>query len=95
LYPGYDPQRDANPNSPMHWFGQFLTALLQHKQPVWDLLEPPPFPVEKITHIRARLYRYHFTSPKYKKPPANGGNANCSANFSGTVTLQGAKPSNF
>jgi hypothetical protein len=67
LYPGYDPQRDANPNSPMHWFGQFLTALLQHKQPVWDLLEPPPFPVEKITHIRARLYRYHFTPPETQK----------------------------
>ena len=37
----------------LHWFGQFLTALLQHKQPVWDLLEPPPFPAAKITHIRA------------------------------------------
>jgi lipase maturation factor 1 len=96
LYPGYDPQRDANPNSPMHWFGQFLTALLQHKQPVWDLLEPPPFPVEKITHIRARLYRYHFTPPEAQKVSGEWWERQFLGNFSGTVTLQApAKPSNF
>jgi hypothetical protein len=96
LYPGYDPQRDANPNSPMHWFGQFLTALLQHKQLVWDLLEPPPFPVEKITHIRARLYRYHFTPPEAQKASGEWWERQLLGNFSGTVTLQApAKPSNF
>lgn len=66
LSPGYDPQRDSHPASPTFWFGQFLSALLQHKEPVWSLLEPPPFPIEKITHVRARLCRYHFTSPKDK-----------------------------
>jgi hypothetical protein len=58
---GYIPQRDSNSGSPMFWFGEFLSALLQQKQPVWDLLEPPPFPQKSIKHIRAKLYRYHFT----------------------------------
>ncbi len=88
LYPGYDPQRDANPGSPMHWFGQFLTALLQHKQPVWDLLEPPPFPVEKITHIRARLYRYHFTKPEVQKITGEWWEREHVGPFSPTVTLK-------
>jgi hypothetical protein len=87
LYPGYDPQRDANPGSPMHWFGQFYLALLQNKQPVWDLLEAPPFPVEKITHIRARLYRYHFTPPEAQKVSGEWWERQLLGNFSGTVTL--------
>ncbi len=89
LYPGYDPQRDAHPNSPMHWFGQFCTALLQHKQPVWDLLEPPPFPVEKITHIHAKLYRYHFTSPEVRQISGAWWERELMGNFSGTMTLKG------
>ncbi|MDZ4286614.1 MAG: lipase maturation factor family protein [Prosthecobacter sp.] len=67
LSPGYVPQRDAQPGSPMAWFGEFLAALLQQKQAVWDLLEPPPFPQEDIRHIRARLYRYHFTDLKTRR----------------------------
>ncbi len=69
--PGYLPQRDGNPNSPVFWFGRFAQCLLEHKQPVWDLIEPPPIPVEKITHIRARYWRYHFTTPEERKE--NGG----------------------
>ena len=88
LYPGYNPQRDANPGSPMHWFGQFLTALLQHKQPVWDLLEPPPFPVEKITHIRTRLYRYHFTKPEVQRITGEWWEREHVGPFSPTVTLK-------
>lgn len=91
LYPGYDPQRDASPASPMHWFGQFYVALLQHKQPVWDLLEPPPFPVEKITHIRARLYRYHFTQPEVQKVSGEWWERELLGNFSGTVTLNASR----
>lgn len=67
LYPGHDPARDADPRSPLHWFHQFLVALLQHKKPVWDLLRPPPFPMEKVTHVRARLCRYHFTTPEERQ----------------------------
>lgn len=64
---GYNPQRDSHPASPTYWFGQFLAALLQHKEPVWALLEPPPFPIEKISHVRARLCHYQFTSPDDRK----------------------------
>ncbi len=67
LYPGYVPERDANPGSPLHWFHQFLGALLDHKKPVWDLLAPPPFPIEKVIAIRPALYRYHFTTPEVRK----------------------------
>lgn len=63
LHPGFDPGRDSQPGSPVQWFGQFLAALLQHRQPVWDLLDEPPLPIEDIRHIRAKLYRYEFTTP--------------------------------
>jgi lipase maturation factor 1 len=66
LSPGFLPERDSHPASPTFWFGQFCTRLLQHKQPVWDLLEPPPIPVESVTHIRARLARYRFTTPEQR-----------------------------
>lgn len=71
LYPGFNPQRDAQPNSPVFWFGEFLGALLRHRQPVWDLIEPPPFPVANIRHVRARLYRYHFTDDETQKATGN------------------------
>lgn len=65
--PGYLPQRDGNPGSPVFWFGRFVQKLLEYKQPVWDLLEPPPLPVESVTHIRARYWRYHFTTPEERR----------------------------
>jgi len=92
LYPGFDPQRDAHPASPMHWFGQFCAALLQHKQPVWDLLAPPPFPIEKITHIRAKLYRYHFTSPDVRQISGKWWEAELVGKFSGTMSLNSPPP---
>ena len=64
LSPAFDPLRDSHPASPNHWYGRFLEALLRHKQPVWDLLEPPPLPLSTVTHVRARLTRYQFTSPE-------------------------------
>lgn len=67
LSPGFIPQRDSHPSSPTFWFGQFCTRLLQHKQPVWDLLEPPLIPIDTITHVRAKLARYHFTTPEQRR----------------------------
>jgi hypothetical protein len=90
LYPNYDPQRDASPTSPMHWFGQFCTALLLHKQPVWALLEPPPFPIEKITHIRAKLYRYHFTTPEVRQTTGDWWERELIRKFSGTMSVKPA-----
>ncbi len=67
LSPGHDPERDAHPASPTFWFGRFLAALLRHQQPVWDLIEPPPLPVDQIAFIRARIARYTFTSPEQRQ----------------------------
>lgn len=63
LYPGYVPQRDADPRSPMHWFGPFMNALVEHRPAVWALVDEPPMPLETITHARAMLYRYRFATP--------------------------------
>jgi hypothetical protein len=62
LNPGFDPRRNGAPGAPLHWFGAFLSALLEGREPVWALLEPPPFPRETIRHVRAKLWRYQLTS---------------------------------
>lgn len=67
LYPGYEPQRDADPRSPLHWFGRLMSGLVEHKPAIWSLVGEPPFPPEKITHARARLYRYRFTTPEERQ----------------------------
>jgi hypothetical protein len=61
LHPGFIPQRDMS-DPRMNWFGGFLSALLQHKQPVWNLLEPPPIPIDDVRFVRCRFYRYRFTN---------------------------------
>ncbi|MCB1225676.1 MAG: lipase maturation factor family protein [Verrucomicrobiales bacterium] len=63
LYPSFDPQPDMQPQSPLFWFGQFLAALLNHREDVWSQMEEPPFPRNEIRHIRARLYRYTLNTP--------------------------------
>ena len=60
LHPSFIPQRDIT--SPrMAWFARFLECLLDHKQPVWNLLGPPPIPVADVRHVRCVFYQYHFT----------------------------------
>ncbi|MDB6117019.1 MAG: hypothetical protein JWO08_800 [Verrucomicrobiaceae bacterium] len=71
LHPGFVPQRDMDPRSGLQWFGAFLSALLEQRQPVWDLLGEPPFPIDNIRAIRVVQYRYHFTTPEERK--ATGG----------------------
>lgn len=66
LQGGYDPRQPQSAAS-LAWFGEFLGCLLQKKPAVWALLEPPPIPLEKISHIRAKLYRYHFTTPAERR----------------------------
>lgn len=65
--PGYLPDRDGKANSPVFWFGQFAQGLLRHQKPIWDLVEAPPIEMEKITHLRARYWRYHFTTPEERR----------------------------
>lgn len=87
LYPGFDPQRDSQSNSPVFWFGQFLSALLQHKQPVWDLLGEPPFPIKDIRHIRAKLYRYEFTTPEQRQSTGHVWKRTLLGNYSPSFTI--------
>jgi hypothetical protein len=44
------------------WLPRFLQALLAGDQPVLALLRSNPFPDTRPTFVRARLYRYRYTS---------------------------------
>ena len=44
------------------WLPRFLQALLTGQRPVLALLRSNPFPDEPPTFVRARLYRYRYTS---------------------------------
>ncbi|MGI8603592.1 MAG: lipase maturation factor family protein [Verrucomicrobiales bacterium] len=60
FHPGFVPQRDMS--SPrMNWFGHFVGRLLDHKKPVWELLERPPIAIESIKFVRCQFYRYRFS----------------------------------
>ena len=67
LYANFVPQRDMDPRSGLSWMGAFLSALLEGRQPVWDLLGDPPFPLERLRAVRVVQYRYHFTTPEERK----------------------------
>jgi hypothetical protein len=51
-------------SSPLHhpWFLTFLTRLLENDRPTLKLLRHNPFPDRPPRFVRARLYRYRFTS---------------------------------
>lgn len=49
------------------WFGVLLVRLLEGSPAVLDLLEKNPFPKGPPKYVRARLYRYRFTSFEERK----------------------------
>ncbi len=57
LSPGY-----ARP-----WFPQLLTRLLANDPDTVRLLRHNPFPDTPPAHVRARLYRYRFTTPRERR----------------------------
>jgi len=87
LYPGYMPQRDGNPRSPMHWFGRFMNALLEHRDAVWALVGEPPMPRHTITHARAVLYRYRLTTPDERRESGQWWKAERRGVFSPTFSM--------
>jgi hypothetical protein len=91
LSPGFIPERDSHPNSPTFWFGQFCTRLLQHKQPVWDLIEPPLIPIDTVTHVRAKLARYHFTTPEQRKQTGHWWRSEILGHYSPPLSLPPAR----
>ena len=53
------------PLSPMYaqgWFGPFLGRLLEGDRAILRLLGPNPFPDGPPGHVRARIFRYRFTT---------------------------------
>lgn len=49
------------------WFLQFIRGLLENKQPVMRLLASNPFPENGPTYVRARFFRYRFTSTEERQ----------------------------
>ncbi|HJT80611.1 MAG TPA: lipase maturation factor family protein [Chthoniobacterales bacterium] len=49
------------------WFLQFIGALLENKRPVTQLLASDPFRENGPVYVRARFYRYRFTSSEERK----------------------------
>ncbi len=49
------------------WFVLFLTRLLEGDRPTLALLRTNPFPDAPPTHVRARLFRYRFSSLKERR----------------------------
>ncbi|MFJ7068492.1 lipase maturation factor family protein [Streptomyces sp. NPDC101115] len=51
-----------SPGYARDWFGPFVERLLEGDRDTLRLLRHNPFPDEPPTHVRARLYRYRFTT---------------------------------
>jgi hypothetical protein len=53
---------------PAHpWMAVLVTRLLEHDQATMALLGPNPFPDRPPAFVRARLYRYRFTTPAERR----------------------------
>jgi hypothetical protein len=85
LHPSFIPQRDIT--SPrMAWFARFLECLLEHKQPVWNLLGPPPIPVADVRHVRCAFYQYHFTTLQTRRATGAWWSRDPKGAYSGTFS---------
>ncbi|MFI8100670.1 lipase maturation factor family protein [Streptomyces sp. NPDC086023] len=51
-----------NPGYARDWFGPFVTRLLENDRDTLRLLRHNPFPDAPPVYVRARLYRYRFTT---------------------------------
>ena len=50
-----------------HWFYSFSTRILQGSPAVIRLLDSNPFPGAPPAYLRARLFRYRFTTPSERR----------------------------
>jgi hypothetical protein len=62
LHPGFQPERDSHPGSPVFWMHGFLGGLLEGREEVWKLAGRPPVELSRIRFLRALFYRYRFTT---------------------------------
>jgi len=56
-----------SPTPTSEWFVAFLRQLLRGDQATLSLLKTNPFPDRPPTYLRARYYRYRFTTPAERK----------------------------
>jgi lipase maturation factor len=56
-----------SPPSAHPWMVGLITRLLEHDRPTLKLLGPNPFPDRPPRLVRARLYRYRFTTPAERR----------------------------
>ncbi|HJW60391.1 MAG TPA: lipase maturation factor family protein, partial [Actinomycetota bacterium] len=56
-----------SPPSAHPWAVPLVTRLLEHDRPTLRLLGPNPFPDGPPALVRARLYRYRFTTPTERR----------------------------
>jgi hypothetical protein len=56
-----------SPASAHPWVVPLVTRLLEHDRPTLRLLGPSPFPDGPPALVRARLYRYRFTTPAERR----------------------------
>jgi hypothetical protein len=81
------------PLSPMYgegWFMPFLAALLRGDRGVLGLLRDNPFPESPPVHVRARLFRYRYTSWAEWRATGHWWNREPAGEFVGPVRLRGA-----
>jgi Lipase maturation factor len=56
-----------SPASAHPWMVTLVTRLLAHDRPTLELLGHNPFPDRPPALVRARLYRYRFTTPAERR----------------------------
>jgi hypothetical protein len=70
------------------WFVPFLTRLLEGDRPTLALLRHNPFPDEPPRFVRARLYRYRFTTAKERRETGAWWSRTLIGEFMPPVTLR-------
>jgi hypothetical protein len=70
------------------WFVPFLTKLLEGDGPTLALLRSNPFPEGPPRFVRARLYRYRFTTPRERRETGAWWSRTLIGEFMPPVTLR-------
>ena len=69
------------------WFGPFLVALLRGDRAVLGLLRSDPFGGAPPTHVRARLFRYRYTTPAERRATGRWWNRELVGDYARAVSL--------
>lgn len=80
----------AMSNSPRRhpWFRPFIGKLLQNDPQTLKLIKENPFPHKAPKYIRARLFRYHYTSPQERRKTGRWWNREFVSEYMSPVSLK-------